>query len=97
MNCSQFEVAVSQVYLAGDAVASWSLTQELAGSNPFTLVTNNLSLNSLNSVKLFEENADVYQLMVYSSAECSIYNSEYFSFSLFFSWIIHSTILYKLQ
>ena len=26
--------------LAGGVVASWSLTQEVAGSNPFTVMTN---------------------------------------------------------
>ena len=27
--------------LAGTVVASWSLTQEVAGSSPFTVMTNN--------------------------------------------------------
>ena len=33
--------------LAGAVVASWSLTQELEGLNPFTVMTNILSLNSV--------------------------------------------------
>ena len=37
--------------LAGTVVASWSLTQEVAGSSPFTVMTIFLSLNSENSLK----------------------------------------------
>ena len=37
--------------LAGAVVGSWSLTQEVAGSSPFTIMTYILSLNSANSVK----------------------------------------------
>ena len=40
-------------------VAFWFLTQEVAGSNPFTVMTNILSLISLNSVKTFRENSIV--------------------------------------
>ena len=47
---------VSHVCLAGAVVASLSLTQEVAGSSPFTVMTNILSLNLLNSVKTFRNN-----------------------------------------
>ena len=40
MNWSQFKDAVSHMRLAGTVVAYWSLTQEVAGSNPFTVMTN---------------------------------------------------------
>ena len=40
MNWSQFKNPVTHVCLAGTVVAPWSLTQELAGSNPFTEMTN---------------------------------------------------------
>ena len=40
--------------LAGTVEASWSLTQEVAGSSPFTVMMNILSLNS---VKTFRENS----------------------------------------
>ena len=43
--------------LAGTVVASWSLTQEVAGSIPFTVMMNILSLNSVNSMKTFRENS----------------------------------------
>ena len=33
MNWSKFENAVPQLFLAGTVVTSWSLTQEVAGSN----------------------------------------------------------------
>ena len=40
MNCSQFKYPVSHMYLAGAVEASWFLTQEVAGVNPFTVMTN---------------------------------------------------------
>ena len=54
MNWSQFKDPVSHMCLAGTVVVPWSLTQELAGSNPFTVRTIILSLNS---VKTFRENS----------------------------------------
>ena len=53
MNCSQFKDPISNIYicLVGAVVARWSLTQEMASLSPFTIMTNILSLNSLNSVK----------------------------------------------
>ena len=44
--------------LGGAEVASWSLTQEVAGSSPFTVLINIFSLNLLNSVKTFRENSN---------------------------------------
>ena len=41
--------------LAGAVAASWSLTQEVAGPSPFTVMRNNFSLNSTNSVKNLEK------------------------------------------
>ena len=46
------------MFLAGAVVASMSLTQDVAGSNLFTLVTNILSQNLLYSVKMFRENSN---------------------------------------
>ena len=40
MNWAEFKDPVSHVCLAGTVVVSWSLTQEVAGSNPFTVMTN---------------------------------------------------------
>ena len=40
MNYAQFKDPVSHICLAGTVVASRSLTQEVAGSNPFTVMTN---------------------------------------------------------
>ena len=54
MNEGQFKDPVFHICLAGTAVASWSLTQEVAGLSPFTLMTNILSVNS---VKTFRENS----------------------------------------
>ena len=47
---AQFQDTVSHMCLAGAVVASWTLTQEVADLSPFTLMTNILSLNPLNSV-----------------------------------------------
>ena len=40
MNWVQFKDPVSHMCLAGAVVTSWSLMQEVAGSNPFTVMTN---------------------------------------------------------
>ena len=54
---NQFKDYVSQMCLAGTVVAFWSLTQEMAGSNPFTVMTNifvtEFSEFSENSIPLF--------------------------------------------
>ena len=55
MNWAAFKDPVSHMCLTGDVVASWSLTQEVVGSSPFTVMTNILSLNSTNSVKTFRK------------------------------------------
>ena len=57
MNWSQFKDPVSHMCLAGAVVAFLSLTQKVAGSSPFTVMTNILSLNSANSLKPFRENS----------------------------------------
>ena len=56
--CSQFKDSVSHMCLDGFVLAPWSLKQEVAGSSPFTVMTNILSLNSWNSVKTFRENSN---------------------------------------
>ena len=40
MNLSPFKDPVSHMCPPDTMVASWSLTQEMAGSNPFTVMTN---------------------------------------------------------
>ena len=40
MNWGQFKDPVSHMCVADAVVASWSLIQEIAGSNPFTVMTN---------------------------------------------------------
>ena len=40
MNWSQFKDPVSHMCFAGVVVAFWSLTQDVAGSNPFKIVIN---------------------------------------------------------
>ena len=40
MNWGQFKDPVSHMCIAGAVVASWSLMQEIAGSSPFTVMTN---------------------------------------------------------
>ena len=38
MNWAQFKDPVSHMCLAGAVLASWSLTQEVVGSSPFTVM-----------------------------------------------------------
>ena len=40
MNWGECKDPVCHVCIAGDVIASWSLTQEVAGSSPFTVMTN---------------------------------------------------------
>ena len=40
MNWAQFKDLVPLMCLAGTVVAFWSLTQEMTGFNPFTVMTN---------------------------------------------------------
>ena len=40
MNWAQFKDPVSHMCLVSAVVASWSLTQEVADLNPFTVITN---------------------------------------------------------
>ena len=40
MNWAQSKDPVSHMCLAGTVIASWSLTEEVAGSSPFTVMTN---------------------------------------------------------
>ena len=40
MNWSQFKDPFSHMFLAGAVAASWSLTQEVPSSSPFTAMTN---------------------------------------------------------
>ena len=40
MNWDQFKDPVSHMCYVGAVVASWSLTQEVAGLSPFTVMTN---------------------------------------------------------
>ena len=51
MNWAQFGGLVSHMCLTDAVLASSSLTQEVAGSSPFSLVTN----NSLNSLKTYRK------------------------------------------
>ena len=40
MNCARFKDPISHTCLPSAVVASWSLTQEIEGSNPFTVIIN---------------------------------------------------------
>ena len=51
MNWAQFKDLVCHLCLAGTVVASWSLTQEVAGLSPFTVKTNILPLNSVKTLR----------------------------------------------
>ena len=52
MNCSPFKYHVSHMCLTCSVVASWFVTQEVAGSNPFTLMTNIFAIEFAFSEKL---------------------------------------------
>ena len=60
MNWSQFKDPVSHMFLAGAVAASWSLTQEVAGLSPFTIMTNILKTfrENLNAVNVIHKMGD---------------------------------------
>ena len=60
---ARFKDPVFYMSLVGDVTASWSLTQEVAGLSPVN-VKYFLSLNSVNSMKIFRKNSIVYVLLV---------------------------------
>ena len=57
MNWAQFKDSVSDVCLAGVVIASWSLTQRVAGSGPFTVVTNIFVTELAEFSETFRENS----------------------------------------
>ena len=59
MNWVQFEDHVSHMFLAGAVVAYWSLTQEVAGSSPFTVMTNIFVTEFAEFSETFRENSIV--------------------------------------
>ena len=59
MTWFQFKEPVSDMCLAGSVVASWSLTQEMAGSSPFNEKYFCQWIRSLNSVKTFRKNSSL--------------------------------------
>ena len=59
MNWSQFKDPVSNICLAGAAVASWSLTQEVLGSSPFTVMTNIFATEFAEFSETFRKNSNV--------------------------------------
>ena len=46
MNWDKFKDSVSHMCLAGAMVASWSLALEVAGSSPFTVMTNIFNIHT---------------------------------------------------
>ena len=58
MNGAQFKDPVFHMCLAGAVVASWSLTQELAGSSPFTVMENIFVTEFTEFSEQFRENSN---------------------------------------
>ena len=56
MSWVHFTDPISHMRPAGAMVASWYLTQQVAGLNPFIAMIHILSLKSVNSLKTFREN-----------------------------------------
>ena len=59
MNWTQFKDPVSHMCLAGTVVAYWSLTQEVAASSPFTVMTNMLVTEFAEFSETFRKNSIV--------------------------------------
>ena len=53
----EFKDPVSHVYIAGAVVASWSLTQKVAGLSPFTVMTNTFVTQFAEFSETFRKNS----------------------------------------
>ena len=73
MNWSQFKDPVSHMCLAGALLASRSLTQEMAGSDPFSVMTNIFITEY--SVKRFRENSINTNLLCTISNNIQVYEN----------------------
>ena len=61
MNWAEFKEPISHVCLADTVVTSWSLTQEVAGSSPFTVKRNIFVTEHLGKTPMFRFNvATIY-------------------------------------
>ena len=58
MNWSQFRDSVSNICLAGAVIACWSLTQEMASSSPFTVMTNIFVTEFAEFTETFRKNSN---------------------------------------
>ena len=64
MNWSQFKDPVSHMCLSGTVVVPWSLTQELAGSSHFTVMTNIFVTEFSEFNKTFKRNSSVIFIFI---------------------------------
>ena len=60
MNWAQFKDPVSHMCLAGAVAAFWSLTQEVTGLSPFTVMTNIFVTEFSEFSETFRKNSNVY-------------------------------------
>ena len=58
MNWAQFKDPVSHMCLADAVVSSWSLTQEVVGSSPFTVLTSILVTKLAEFSERFRKNSN---------------------------------------
>ena len=74
MNWTQFKNPVSHMCLVGTVAASWFLAQEVAGSSPFTVMTNifvtELKTLRENSINLISQNSEKNPRNIVSKSFC---------------------------
>ena len=92
MNWGQFEDPISHMPLAGAMVASWSLTQEVTGSNSFTLMTNILVTEFSKFNELLRENSNRSIHMDYEFP-----NFREFLLQKKLNWLCYNRILYQVS
>ena len=64
---SEFTESIKSMCLAGAVVASWSLTQDVAGSNPLTVIKNILVTECIKFNESFKENSNFSSSVTNSS------------------------------
>ena len=69
MNWAQFKDPVSHRFLAGTVVASWFVTQEVAGSSPCTAMTNIFVTEFAEFTETFRKISNVFKLLTKCSQQ----------------------------
>ena len=72
MNWAQFKDSIFHMCPAGAVLSSWSLTQEVAGSSPFTVMTNIFVTEFAEFSETFRKNCNISVFSVFYKQKIAI-------------------------